>query len=275
MKTHISQLLPFLLILLFSIYCNEDKKKFELAENEFNQGNISAAKLLYEECIQKYPTSEWRNISDRQLEKCNTIIKLQKDAIELESNKKFGEARNTYFDILRINKKAIDSLKVFSQLSEKIIKYEAEQEEKEKEDIKRKQAIYLKNKNFIKNLGEFLELLNVTGQLYISGIQRFDNTTETNNELFVELVEKLMTNSISDDAIAKVKEAYLKIKNPPEKYSECVTEIEKSYKAFNELIHTLNNIQNYSRFTLRNQLATLDIDISASINNLEVYLPNN
>lgn len=96
---------------------------------------------------------------------------------------------------------------------------------------------------------------------------------DTINHFFAETVHKYFTDSTVKKVNSHLEELYLRIKNPPPKYGKTVTEIENSNKAFNELMNTLTHLENYSLLTLRTQLAKLNNEINASINNLAIYLP--
>lgn len=264
---------------LLSVSCSRDEAKFELAEKEFNQGNIEVAFKSYKKFMADYPTSKWRTAVERQIDKCREIISLRDSISRLESDKKFDNAKNLVREIVLLNDRAIDSGKIIARLEEEIRKDEIlrEQERIEAEEVKMKlTALRMRQeKEYLGNLALFIYSLNIFARTNIAAINDFDNLTEGNNAAFAYAVEGLFGDTSMVKAKDLLSSLYLQIKIPPEKYRACLEEIEKSYRAYKEMISILDNLQNYSRFTLRLELARLANEIYSSINNLEIYLPAN
>jgi len=246
------------LIILFAVAafsCNRDKSLFEEGEAAFNNGKIPEAKVIYTQFTKEYPTSQWRQLAETQLTKCNRILELQSSADEFQHSENFDKAIKSYLDISSINTYAIDTATILPSLREKSV---------------------IRDSVFLSDLASFLFNLNADAQLTIWGASSIDQVTsrnEVHNELFAEGIKKVMSSQSLKKLQDTLSNLYLKIKSPPEKYAAAVSEIEKSYSAYKELNNTLNHLENYSRFTLRSQLAKLNNEITSSINNLEIFLP--
>ncbi len=156
-----------------------------------------------------------------------------------------------YIEIYKLNSSIVDTHKVFLELDS---------------------LNYIYENQFLVDLSKFLLTMNSISKIFILGVYYLDNNL-SENYYFAKAIDQVMSSDEAKSLQDSVLFYYQKIKLPPTKYASCVKEIENSYRSFNELINTLNNLQNYSRFTLRQQLAKLDNSISSSINNLAIYLP--
>lgn len=267
-KVHIIFIIFFSILIFSCGKDSKDKTAFEAAEKVFNDGRIAEAKELYIQFTKDFPTSKWRQLAETQLTKCHQILELQKEAIKYEDSKAFREAVDIYIKIFSINPKAVDTAITFSMLRSKESDYKEElatQQEEHKKELIRQESI------FLKNLSIYLIDLTCMLEYHFITVAMCDESEY--NEVLVTIVNESMKKQFVKEEHQKIYDSYLKIKNPPDKYKKAINEIEESYAAFNELKNTLSHLENYSRFTLRNQLAKLRNRMFLLRHKLESYLP--
>jgi hypothetical protein len=290
-------MLVLFIALIFLPSCGENSQDFEKAERAFNSGNLDSALTLYQTFVEKQPTSKWRSVADKQLDKCREILKLKTEAARLAGQNKFDDAKDLYREITTINRLAIDTTGLFTQLDtnrhkleEVLLKKKAEDEEvarrirAESDEAKKKAAkLILEQKDeFLLDLANYLLTLKAVAVSLLASVAQLYQALpeeEYSDEQITKSIYKVMhLTDVTDKVTAKDKavgDSYDKIRSTPLKYRDCLKEIESSYEAYNEMRRTLDNVRDYPVSYFWARLSSLNDSINKSIRSLYLYLPDN
>jgi hypothetical protein len=254
-----------LVVLAFSmISCGRgDRTAFEHAEATYNSGAVAEAQILYAELVRTYPTSRWRQIAESQMAKCREIIQLQAEASKLQSCGAYREAISVYSALASLHPAVVDTSDVLPSLRAKAAV----------QDSVVRATAAAQERDFLNNLVVFLFALNGYTDLMTDYVSSADEITGSYNLLLASGIDEFWSAASTKAYRTHISDLYRKIKDPPPRYSRAVAEIEKSYASYNELNYTLTHLENYSRMTLRQQIARLEAEISASITDLDIYMP--
>jgi hypothetical protein len=282
--------------LVFLPSCGDNSQDFEKAERAFNSGNLDSALILYQTFVEKQPTSKWRSVAEKQLDKCREILTLKTEAAKLAGQNKFDDAKDLYREITALNRLAIDTTGLFTQLDtnkhrleEAFLKKQAEDEEvarrrkAESDEEKKKEAklILEQEDQFLLDLANYLltlkgvaiSLLASVAQLY----QALPEEEYSDEQITKSIYEVMHLTDVTDKMTARDKavvDSYDKIRSTPLKYRDCLKEIESSYETYNEFRRTLDNVRDYPASYFLARLSSLNDSISKSIRSLNLYLPD-
>jgi len=214
-KIHIIFIIFFSILIFSCGKDSKDKTAFEAAEKVFNDGRIAEAKELYVQFTKHFPTSQWRQTAEMQLEKCNQILELENEATKYISSEKFDQAILLYAKIASINQNAVDTSLVFEDIREK---------KKEKE-------LFALNQKYLVKLDQYLTVM-------IWGLKGIIEYCEDQSDLsfyldYPELYLSYLVAKVEDHLIIKQYEA---CKNPTPKYANLAPKIKKSYDTYEKFL---------------------------------------
>ncbi|MGB5105788.1 MAG: hypothetical protein WBP29_08395 [Candidatus Zixiibacteriota bacterium] len=275
--------------------CGDNSQDFERAEKAFNSGILDSAVILYQDFIEKQPTSKWRSVADKQLDKCREILTLKTEAARLASQNQFEDAKDRYREIATLNRLAIDTMELFLQLDsnryrfeEALLKKKAEDEEvarriqAESDQIQKKAAKLVREQEeqFLDDLSWYLltlkahELTVMTAVVYVHQLLDTASDGEFYEKLFAKSIDFAIDRTKLAEAETRMDDYYAKIRTAPLKYRDCSREIDSSYEAYWELRRELDNVRNYPARGFLERLVPLHESIRRSISILNLYVPD-
>jgi len=130
------KILLILFVCFFFMQCSDKEKElFHLAENNYNSGKVVEADSLYQNYIQTYPTGQWRTIAENQRIKCENIFNLEKEGYAYLKDHKFDLAKNSFFELSKMNTNYADTIEIFSMIDIKRDEYKKLLAEKYKQRL--------------------------------------------------------------------------------------------------------------------------------------------
>lgn len=267
-----------MLVALLALSCSKkEETAFELAEDTFNRGLIVPARDLYAQFIAEFPTSRWRPIADRQLDKCLDIARLQTAAARSESMQDYSQAAKEYRLIAELNPLVIDTMAVIPRLHElKEARRRHLANEAARQDSIREAITSSRNASFLSNLRLYADAVDSCAQRTLS-LTNFilvssKELEEFQNSFIAEAISLIRTDGEHQPLVVEVRKLYGLVKNPPPPHAGTRTDVTRAFESLNKLHYALDHLENYSRFTLNQKIAEAGAEISASTTALRMYL---